>query len=182
MSTEIGKLRGAMEMSTASSELEVRSALPEDAAQVAEIYNHYIRTSTITFEEEPVSASEMGARIRETQSQSYPWLVATNGTDILGYAYAGKWKVRAAYRHSSEITVYVRPGGERAGVGTALYRHLLPALKACGVHAAIGGVALPNDASIRLHEKFEFEKCAHFREVGFKFNRWIDVAYWERIL
>jgi L-amino acid N-acyltransferase YncA len=171
-----------MKTSTEGSERVIRSASAEDVAQVAEIYNHYITTSTITFEEEPVSASEMGSRIRDIQSQSYPWLVATDGRDILGYAYASKWKVRAAYKQSSEITVYVRAGQERTGVGSALYRHLLPALKACGVHVAIGGVALPNDASIRLHEKFEFQKCAHFREVGFKFNRWIDVAYWERIL
>jgi len=159
-----------------------RPARPEDAGQLAEIYNHYVLTSTITFEEEPVSASEMAARIRGIQSLSYPWLVATAANDLLGYAYAGKWKARAAYRHASEITVYVRAGQERSGVGSALYHQLLPALKACGVHAAIGGVALPNDASVRLHEKFGFEKCAHFPEVGFKFNRWIDVAYWQRLL
>src|SRR6478609_2628640 len=94
----------------------VRSALPEDALQVSEIYNHYVKTSTITFEEEPVAASEMAGRIREIQSLSYPWLVAAAGPDILGFAYGGKWKVRAAYRHSSEITVYVRPGQERSGV------------------------------------------------------------------
>ena len=169
-------------MLRASPELTVRSARPEDALQVSEIYNHYIQTSTITFEEEPVSAAEMAARILEIQSLSYPWLVATAANDVLGYAYAGKWKVRAAYKHSSEITVYVRPGQERSGVGSALYQQLLPALKAGGVRAAIGGVALPNDASVRLHEKFGFEKCAHFKEVGFKFNRWIDVAYWQRIL
>ncbi len=169
-------------MLRANPELTVRSARAEDALQVTEIYNHYIRTSTITFEEAPVSAAEMAARILETQSLSYPWLVATAANDVLGYAYAGKWKVRAAYKHSSEITVYVRPGQERSGVGSALYQQLLPALKASGVRAAIGGVALPNDASVRLHEKFGFEKCAHFREVGFKFNRWIDVAYWQRIL
>lgn len=169
-------------MLRAGTELVVRSALPEDATQVSEIYNHYIKTSTITFEEEPVSAAEMGARIRETQSLSYPWLVATAANDVVGYAYAGKWKVRAAYKNSTEITVYVRAGEERSGVGSALYHHLLPALKASGVHAVIGGVALPNDASARLHEKFGFQKCAHFREVGFKFNRWIDVAYWQRIL
>ena len=169
-------------MLRASPELTVRSARPEDALQVSEIYNHYIQTSTITFEEEPVSAAEMAARILEIQSLSYPWLVATAANDLLGYAYAGKWKARAAYKHSSEITVYVRPGQERSGVGSALYQQLLPALKAGGVRAAIGGVALPNDASVRLHEKFGFEKCAHFKEVGFKFNRWIDVAYWQRIL
>ena len=169
-------------MLRANPELTVRSARAEDALQVSEIYNHYIQTSTITFEEEPVSAAEMAARILEIQSLSYPWLVATAANDVLGYAYAGKWKARAAYKHSSEITVYVRPGQERSGVGSALYQQLLPALKASGVRAAIGGVALPNDASVRLHEKFGFEKCAHFREVGFKFNRWIDVAYWQRIL
>lgn len=163
-------------------ELTVRSATSEDAMQVAEIYNHYIRTSTITFEEDPVSAADMAARIQDLQRSSYPWLVATDGADILGYAYGSKWKVRAAYRHSSEITVYVRAGAEGSGVGSALYSHLLPALKAIGVHAVIGGVALPNEASIRLHEKFGFEKCAHFRDVGFKFDRWIDVAYWEKLL
>jgi L-amino acid N-acyltransferase YncA len=171
-----------MQMSRKNPELTVRSARPEDSPQVCEIYNHYIQASTITFEEDPVSTSEMAARIHEIQSLSYPWLVATAANDVLGYAYAGKWKVRAAYKHSSEITVYVRPGQERSGVGSALYDQLLPALKARGVRAAIGGVALPNDASVRLHEKFGFEKCAHFREVGFKFNRWIDVAYWQRIL
>jgi phosphinothricin acetyltransferase len=169
-------------MAETDSLLTVRSATPRDAAQVAEIYNHYVSTSTITFEEAPVSAADMAARIQEIQSLSYPWLVATANDDVLGYAYAGKWKARAAYRHSSEITVYVRMGLERSGVGSALYGQLLPALKTLGVHAAIGGVALPNAASIRLHEKFGFEKCAHFKEVGFKFDRWIDVAYWERVL
>lgn len=163
-------------------ELIVRPAEPEDATQIAEIYNHYIRTSTITFEEEPVSAAEMAARIEEVQNLSYPWLVALAGERVQGYAYGGKWKARAAYKHSSEITVYVRPGLERSGVGSALYGQLLPALKTIGVRAVIGGVALPNDASVRLHEKFGFEKCAHFRDVGFKFGRWIDVAYWERLL
>ena len=166
-------------MSGTGSELTVRSALADDAGQIADIYNHYVKTSTITFEEEPVSRSDMAARIEEIQGLSYPWLVATSGGEIVGFAYAGKWKARAAYRHSSEITVYVRAGQERSGVGSALYGQLLPALKSIGVHAVIGGVALPNDASVRLHEKFGFQKCAHFREVGFKFNRWIDVAYWQ---
>ncbi len=169
-------------MLPATSELTVRSALPEDASQIADLYNHYVLTSTITFEEEPVSAAEMTSRVHDIQALSYPWLVATAGTDVLGFAYAGKWKTRAAYRHSSEITVYVRTGLARSGVGSALYGQLLPILKTVGVHAAIGGVALPNDASIRLHEKFGFRKCAHFSEVGFKFGRWIDVAYWELML
>jgi phosphinothricin acetyltransferase len=169
-------------MSRASPELVVRPAVAADASHVSEIYNHYVATSTITFEAEPVSTAEMGERIRDIQSQSYPWLVAAIGSDVVGFAYASKWKVRAAYRHSSEITVYVRAGQGRSGIGSALYERLLPAVKERGVHAVIGGVALPNDASIRLHEKFGFVKCAHFREVGFKFDRWIDVAYWQRLL
>lgn len=164
------------------SKLLVRSALPEDSTRISEIYNHYIKTSTITFEVDPVTASEMEARIHDVQSLSYPWLVAADGSDLLGFAYGSRWKSRAAYQHSSEITAYVRPGLERAGVGSALYSQLLPALKAIGVRTVIGGVALPNEASVRLHEKFGFEKCAHFKNVGFKFDRWIDVAYWQRAL
>jgi L-amino acid N-acyltransferase YncA len=164
---------------TKKSELMVRSALPEDAEQIAEIYNHYVITSIITFEEVEVAASEMANRIREIQSAPLPWLVAVNGGRIVGYAYAGKWKTRAAYRFSTEVTVYVRHGLGGTGVGSELYGQLLSALKSGGMRAVMGGVALPNDASIRLHEKFGFKKVAHFKEVGFKFNHWIDVAYWQ---
>lgn len=161
------------------SELMVRPAVPGDAEQIAKIYNHYVLTTAITFEEAEVPAPEMADRILVIQSTPLPWLTAMRGARIVGYAYAGKWKVRSAYRFSTEVTVYVGPGREGTGVGSALYRQLLAALKSCGVHAAIAGIALPNAASIRLHEKFGFKKVAHFPEVGFKFNRWVDVAYWQ---
>ena len=164
---------------TRKSELMVRFALPEDAEHIAEIYNHYVITSIITFEEVEVAASEMANRILEIQSAPLPWLVALNGGRIVGYAYAGKWKTRAAYRFSTEVTVYVRHGLGGTGVGSELYGQLLSALKSGGMHAVMGGIALPNDASVRLHEKFGFKKVAHFKEVGFKFNHWIDVAYWQ---
>lgn len=160
----------------------IRPATLDDAAQIAEIYNHYVLTSTITFEEEPVSAAEMSRRIAEIQSVSLPWLVATRDDRITGFAYAHKWRARAAYRYSTEVTVYVRSGLGNSGTGSRLYDQLFAALKAAGAHAVIGGVALPNEASLRLHRKFGFEKVAHFKEVGFKFNRWIDVTYWQRIL
>ena len=159
---------------------EIRSATPDDAERICGIYNHYIATSTITFEEQPVAAAEMANRIRE--AQSLPWLVAEKAGEILGYAYASKWKGRAAYKFSAEVTIYVRQGLGHCGIGAQLYSQLLPALKARGMHAVIGGVALPNDASLRFHQKFGFEQVAHFKEVGFKFDRWIDVTYWERIL
>jgi arsenate reductase len=164
------------------SELVIRPTLPDDAEQIAEIYNHYVRTSAITFEETAVSAPEMAGRILEIQSSPLPWLTAVKGARIVGYAYAGKWKTRSAYRFSTEVTVYVGPGLEGTGVGSALYRQLLASLESSGVHAVIAGIALPNHASTRLHEKFGFKKVAHFQEVGFKFDRWVDVAYWQLVL
>lgn len=160
----------------------IRPATGEDVEQIVEIYNHYVLNSTITFEEAPVDAPEMARRIFDVRSIPLPWLIATSDSDVVGYAYASKWRARAAYRFSTEATVYLRAGHVHKGIGSELYRHLIAALQAAGVHAVIGGVALPNDPSLRLHEKLGFEKVAHFREVGFKFGRWIDVTYWERIL
>jgi L-amino acid N-acyltransferase YncA len=161
---------------------EIRSVALNDAEQICQIYNYYVMTTTITFEETPVSTSEMTNRIRDVQSIPLPWLVAANGQEILGYAYAQKWKARAAYKFSVEVTIYVRPGLGHAGVGSQLYSRLFEALRSSGAHAVIGGVALPNDASLRLHQKFGFEKVAHFKEVGFKHGHWVDVTYWQIIL
>jgi L-amino acid N-acyltransferase YncA len=161
---------------------DIRPVTLDDAEQICGLYNHYVMTSTITFEEESVAPAEMANRIREAQSASLPWLVAASDAEILGYAYASKWKGRAAYKFSAEVTIYVRQGLGRCGIGAQLYGHLLPALKSRGMHAVIGGVALPNDASLRFHQKFGFEKVAHFKEVGYKFDRWIDVTYWQVIL
>ena len=164
---------------TDHSNLTVRSALADDADSIVDIYNHYVMTSTITFEEVEVAASEMRKRIFDIQSVPLPWLVAVKDDRIVGFAYAGRWKTRAAYRFATEVTVYVRHDLQEKGVGSALYRKLLSTLKAAGMHAVIGGVALPNEASVRLHERLGFKKVAHFKEVGFKFSRWIDVAYWQ---
>src|SRR4029450_10891594 len=113
---------------------------------------------------------------------SPPCLVAESGAGVVGYAYATKWKARSAYRFSVETTVYLAAGLGRRGLGSRLYEELFRVLKEKGVHAAIGGIALPNDASVALHEKFGMRKVAHFEQVGFKFGKWVDVAYWERIL
>lgn len=160
----------------------IRSALTTDAGAIAGIYNHYVLTSTITFEEEPVSEADMWSRIHGLQTAGLPWLIAESPTGVSGYAYASQWKTRSAYRFSVESTVYVAPGSTAAGVGSSLYDVLLARLREAGLHTVIGGIALPNEASTRLHEKFGFEKTAHFKEVGFKFGRWIDVGYWQRRL
>ena len=162
--------------------ISVRPASPADAGAVAGIYNHYIADTVVTFEEEPVSAAEMVRRIADVQSVPLPWLVSEVDGGVVGYAYATKWRPRYGYRFSTEVSVYLAPGISGRGIGSALYSRLFDELRACGIHAVIGGIALPNDASVRLHEKFGFTQVAHFRETGTKFGRWIDVGYWELIL
>jgi L-amino acid N-acyltransferase YncA len=159
----------------------IRYAKTDDAAQVCEIYNHYVLATSITFEEQPVSIDEMGQRIDETL-QSLPWLVWEQDESLKGFSYASKWKGRCAYRHSVESTVYLRDDSMGRGIGSQLYRALLDELRRRKFHTVIGGIALPNDASVALHEKFKFEKVAQFREVGKKFDRWTDVGYWQLLL
>ena len=162
--------------------MDIRPAAPGDSHAIAAIYNHYIASTTVTFETERVTAADMQARIEETQSASLPWLVAEEGDRVLGYAYASKWKGRCAYRYSVESTVYLDAECIGRGIGKALYSALIDDLRERGMHAVIGGVALPNAASIALHEALGFRKVAHFEQVGFKQDRWIDVGYWQLLL
>lgn len=119
----------------------IRPAAAADTASIAAIYNHYVAATIVTFEEEPVSPQEMARRMEEVRSASLPWLVAEDGGEVVGYAYATQWRTRSGY-----------------------------------------GIALPNEASVALHEKFGLRKVAHFEQVGFKFGRWIDVGYWQGLL
>ncbi len=157
----------------------IRQATPADVEGICRIYNHYVAESTITFEEEAVSPSDMAQRVADTTAGSLPWLIAERDGAIVGYASAAKWKGRCAYRFATETTIYLAPGSLGRGLGTSMYEELLRELRLREMHVAIGGVALPNDASVALHEKLGFRKVAHFSEVGFKFGRWIDVAYWQ---
>lgn len=159
--------------------MNIRDASVEDAEPIASIYNHFVLTTSISFEEAAVAAAEMARRIADVGSAGLPWLVAEIDGAVAGYAYATKWRVRNAYRFSVETTVYLSPAHAGQGLGTALYQALLARLRKGGYHSAIGGIAQPNAASVALHEKLGFEKVAHFSEVGFKFDRWIDVGYWE---
>ena len=156
----------------------IRKVTLEDAGEISEIYNHYILNSIATFETIAIGVEEMQNRIRLVQ-QNFPWLVFESDGEILGYAYATEWRARRAYKRTVESTVYLRHDAFNKGIGTKLYKALLKELNKMKVHAVIGGISLPNDASMALHEKFKFEKVAHFKEVGFKFNKWIDVGYWE---
>jgi L-amino acid N-acyltransferase YncA len=160
----------------------IRPASSHDAAAICAIYNHYVTHTAITFEEDAVAEPVMAQRIADVAAAGLPWLVAERDGRIVGYAYATKWRVRAAYRYSVESTVYVDRDHTGEGIGQALYGALLDALRQRELRLVIGGIALPNDASIGLHERLGFRKVAHFTQVGKKFGRWIDVGYWEHHL
>jgi phosphinothricin acetyltransferase len=157
----------------------IRPAVPADADRICAIYNHYVVTTTISFEEAPVAATDMRQRILDVASANLPWLVMCEGDTLIGYAYATKWRVRAAYRYSVESSIYLDPDYAGKGAGGTLYEALLAELRQRELHLVIGGIAQPNEASVRLHERLGFRKVAHFSEVGLKFGRWIDVGYWQ---
>ena len=161
--------------------MSVRACQESDAARICEIYNHFVLNTVVTFEEVPVSEDDILERMRKVRA-TLPWLVAEQQGAVVGYAYAAAWHARSAYRHSVESTIYLMPDACGRGVGTRLYSALLDELKARGLHCVIGGIALPNPASVALHEKLGFAKVGHLTEVGRKFGRWIDVGYWETLL
>ena len=160
--------------------MNIRKVDLADAAQIADIYNYYILNTHHTFETEALSVEEMGKRVVET-SEDYPFLVAEFDGVIQGYVYAAQFKLRQAYKHSVEVSIYVRHQAKQKGIGSELYKQLLEELTETDVHALMAGISLPNEASVRFHEKLGFEKVAHFREVGYKLGRWVDVGFWEML-
>ena len=157
----------------------IRAATEADAEALVNIYNYYITDTVVTFEELPVTAQEFAGRIRKVLEGGYPYLVAEEDSEILGYAYASQFRTRVAYRFTAETTVYLKHGVTGKGLGTALYTALLEELKQRKFHMALGGITVPNAASQALHEKLGFKQIAHFSECGFKFNQWLDVGFWE---
>ncbi len=156
--------------------------MPRDADAIAEIYRPIVENTVISFELEAPDAAEMRSRIHRV-TRDYPWLVAVDSNGLLGYAYGSRHRERAGYASSVDVSVYVAGAVRGRGVGSALYRALFARLeRARTFHRAFAGIALPNDASIALHEKHGFELVGIYREVGRKFDRWIDVAWWQREL
>jgi phosphinothricin acetyltransferase len=168
-------------MPTTHQTASLRDATAVDAAAIAAIYNHYVATTVISMETDPVGNADMAGRIAEVQNAGLPWLVLVADGRVCGYAYASKWRARPGYRHAVESSVYVDASLRGRGHGLTLYRALLERLEG-RFHTVIGGIALPNAASIALHEQLGFRQVACFHEVGHKLGNWVDVGYWQLTL
>jgi phosphinothricin acetyltransferase len=156
----------------------IRDARPTDATAICDIYNPYVLETTHTFEEMPVTESLMLERLKPCIERGR-WFVYELDSKVVGYAYANEWKARSAYRFTVETSVYVAKEYVGKGIGRQLYTRLIEKLKADDIHAIIGGISLPNPASIALHESMGFKKVAHYNEIGFKKGIWLDVGYWQ---
>ncbi len=159
----------------------VRDAEPRDAGACAAIYAPYVTDTSISFEAEPPSAAQMAERIAAAL-RTHAWLVLQERGEVIGYAYGGPFKERAAYRWSCEVSVYLARERHRSGGGRALYEALLARLAGRGFRTALAGMTLPNEPSVRLHRAMGFEPVGTYRRVGWKHGAWRDVAWVQRSL
>ena len=160
--------------------MSIRPASSPDSQAIADIYNHYVENSVVSFEEATVSMVEIESRMAKVHTNGLPWVVAEDAhTNVIGYAYAAPWKTRSAYRFTVELTIYLASDAVAQGWGTRLYSAVVSDLKETPIKTVVAGITLPNRASVAIHEKFGLRKVAHFEKVGFKFGRWLDVGYWQ---
>ena len=159
----------------------IRLATARDGEAVAAIYRPVVAETAISFETTPPDQEEMARRIDETL-RSYPWLVCDIDGLTAGYAYAARHRVRGAYQWSVDTSVYTADAYRRRGVGRGLYTSLFAILAAQGYFNAFAGIALPNPASVALHESMGFEAIGVYRRVGYKLDRWHDVGWWQLML
>lgn len=159
--------------------VQLRFATFDDLDGMYEIYAPIVERTAISFETVPPPVPELAERLADTMP-AYPWLVAIEDARVLGYAYGHRFATRAAYAWSVETSIYLDEHARGRGIGTRLYDALLRLLGAQGYHQAFAGIALPNAASVGLHESAGFRLVGTFERVGFKFGRWHDVGWWQR--
>lgn len=156
----------------------IRDVNIKDAKDLVNIYNYYVVNSIVTLDLIPFSILDFEEKINSI-SKKFPFIVFEVQNEVLGYAYANTFRTKPAYKNTVELTVYLKYTELGKQIGKKLYSELLQQLKIQNYHVVIGGLTLPNDASIKLHETFGFEKVAHFKEVGYKFDKWHDVGFWQ---
>ncbi|WP_346621024.1 N-acetyltransferase family protein [Blastococcus montanus] len=159
----------------------VRDATVDDAAACAAIYAPYVTDTAITFETEPPTVEQMAGRITAAL-RAHAWLVLEDDGRVVGYAYGGPYKERAAYRWSCEVSVYLEAGRRRGGGGRALYGALFERLAARGYRTVVTGMTLPNEPSEGLHRALGFEPIGTYRRIGWKHGQWRDVAWAQRTI
>ena len=160
----------------------IRPARAEDFDAIAALTNHYIQTTAIHFSYEPVTAREL-RESWEKSVKTYPYLVGSDESGgLVGYAKSGRWRDRAAYDRTAEVGIYIQPGLHGNGLGKRLYLALIDECKRRGFHTLVGGVALPNEASVRLHLTCGFTPVGVFRQVGWKMNAWHDVGWYQLMM
>ena len=160
----------------------IRLARASDASAIAAIYRYYVDETRISFEEAAPDEAEMARRLRGDLPGYHPWFVADENGKLLGYAASSPFRARPSYRWTVETGIYLAPGAAGRGLGRQLLTPLLDVLERQGYVAAIGAIALPNDASVALHEKLGFTYAGTYRGVGFKFGEWLDVGLWQKEL
>lgn len=159
----------------------IRQATAEDAQGILEIYAPFCEDSIVSFELVPPTVEEMRSRIEKCNA-THLWLVDADDDGINAYAYASPHKERAAYRWSVDVSIYISEKKRNHGLGTKLYTHLFEILRERGFYNAYAGVTLPNEASVRLHEKMGFQKVGVYKNVGYKLGKWHDVGWWHLVL
>jgi phosphinothricin acetyltransferase len=160
----------------------VRPATEDDLKSINDVYNHYVAESHVTFDVEPVSMEARQAWFAEHSGGRHRVFVAEDGGHLVGFASSSRFRAKPGYLTSIEVSIYIAPDATGRGAGTRLYEALFKALEGEDIHRAYAGIALPNPASIALHEKFGFKRVAHFTEQGRKFGRYWDVDWFEKPL
>lgn len=160
----------------------IREAIKSDAHRIAELYNYYIRKTIVTFDEQPLSITEMENKISVIQEKGYPFIVYELDNTIVAYAYLNNWRNRSAFNITLETSIYVDNRYQQKGIGMLLYNELIKTARQLKLHSLVAAVSLPNEASRKIHSRLGFKLVGNFKESGLKFGKLIDVEFWQLFL
>ena len=162
--------------------IKIRQATIADLHALLDIYNHVIEHTTAVYDYQPHTREMREEWFQSKQQQGFPVFVAEELDELIGFSSIGPFRAWAAYRYTVENSVYVKEGHRGKGIAALLMRPLIDAARTLQLHTIVAGIDSANEASIRLHQKFGFKQVAHFKEVGYKFDRWLDLVFMQLIL